>query len=414
VRALVLAVGILASVTATAYAEPRIEASAFFGVDWFGRAELGNSRAPEQVPGTSPIVGVRAAWLAIPVLAGGLQLAVECELAFAPAFTGDSASEGRTAYFAPVFAWRAHGLLRLARWRAATPHIVVGGGGQTIASSSPFMARDTDPIGYWGPGVRIPVLGSWHLRIDARHGVVPARNGGATSTFEAELGLGTTFGQPPPPPVRSIAAPPPVDDTDRDRDGIPDRLDGCPAEPENVNAVVDDDGCPESDPDADSVLDAADRCPDQAEDVDGFQDGDGCPEPDNDGDAIEDGRDACPAEPEAINSFEDDDGCPDLLPSEITAALAIVVRFEAGRARVTPAAAAALARVLAMLQNHAAVRIAIVGHPDRAGGEDLARRRADAIKWHLVDQGIVEDRITTRVGAIARTAVAFQLVRTAP
>jgi OOP family OmpA-OmpF porin len=418
VRGLVLAVGILASVTAVADAEPRIDASVFAGVDWFGRAELGNSRAPDQVPGTSPIVGVRASWLAAPALPAGLELALEGELALAPAFTGDSASEGRTAYFAPVFAWRAHGLVRLTRWRSATPHVVLGGGGQTIASSSPFMTRDTDPIGYWGPGVRVPVLGSWHLRIDARHGVVPARNGGATSTFEAELGIGTTFGQPAPqaPPVPPVAAPPPPPpiDTDRDGDGVPDRVDGCPTEPESVNNVADADGCPEPDPDADSVLDAADRCPDQPEDVDGFEDADGCPEPDNDGDAIEDGRDACPAEAEAINSFEDDDGCPDLLPAEITAALATTIRFEPGRARVTPAAASALAPVLAMLQNHSAVRLAIVGHPDRAGGEDLARRRADAVKWHLVDQGVVEDRITTRVGAIASSAVDFQLVRTAP
>lgn len=406
-----LTVGILACVTATAYAE-RIEVSAFLGVDWFGRAELGNSSAPEQVPGTSPLVGVRAAWLAVPRLGGALQLAIEAELAVAPAFTGDSAE--RAAYFAPVFAWRAHGLVRLARWRAATPHIVLGAGGQTIMSASPYMATDTDPIAYWGPGVRVPVLGRWHLRVDVRHGVVPARNGGATSTFEAELGLGTTFGQRPAPPVRPAAAPPPVDNTDRDGDGIPDRLDGCPAEPESVNQIVDDDGCPEPDPDGDGVLDAADRCPEQAEDVDGFDDRDGCPDPDNDGDAIPDGRDACPAEPEAVNSFEDDDGCPDLLPVEITAALDTVVRFEAGRARVTPAAAATLVPVLAMLQKHTAVRLAIVGHPDRAGGDDLARRRAEAVKWYLVDQGIAEDRITARVGPVATTAVAFQLVRAAP
>lgn len=414
-----VAVGGLAFVVATARAEPRVEVSGFVGVDWFGHSELGNSWAPEQVPGTSPLLGGRVTWLAIPDLPSRLRLAVEAELAIAPAFTGDSDSGGRMAYFAPVFVWRAHGLLRLARWRTVEPHIVLGGGGETVLSSSPFMAKESDPIAYWGPGASVPAIGAWHLRIDVRHGIMPARNGGATSTFEIELGLGTVFGQPtarpPAPRPAPIAAPPEPDNTDRDGDGIPDRLDSCPTERETINNIVDDDGCPESDPDGDSVLDAADRCPDQPEDVDGFEDGDGCPDPDNDGDGIDDMRDACPAEREARNGFEDDDGCPDQLPADITAALATAVKFEPGRARVTAQAATALRAMLAMLQSHPAVRLAIIAHPDRPGADDLARRRADAVKWHLVDQGIIEDRITPSVDPAAKTpTLTFDLVVRAP
>jgi outer membrane protein OmpA-like peptidoglycan-associated protein len=429
---LLAAIASLASLTARAEPRPErrssddqddqrarevLELSGFVGVSWFGaRSSLGNAWAPEQVPGTSPLIGARIG-LALPTLPANLQLALEGELGFAPAFTGASAVARRMSYFAPVFEWHAHAVLRLVRWRAVEPHIVLGGGGETVTSSSPFMAEDSDPVAYWGLGARVPALADWHVRADARHGIMPARGGGATSTFEIQLGLGTAFGSPAARAVRPVVAapvePPAVDDTDGDGDGIPDRLDRCPAQRETVNGVADDDGCAEPDPDSDGILADADRCPDQAEDFDRFDDGDGCPDPDNDGDGVTDLRDACPAEPEAVNAFEDDDGCPDAIPADVAAALATVVRFEPGRARVTDPARAALARMLAMLQAWPALHLAIVGHPDRAdpAADDLARRRADAVKWYLVDQGIPEDRISTSVGAVAARApaTAFEL-----
>ncbi|HMG51921.1 MAG TPA: hypothetical protein VK601_00540, partial [Kofleriaceae bacterium] len=180
--------------------EPRIEASGFVGVDWFGdRSELGNSWAPEQVPGTAPVVGARAGWLALPGLPGDLQLALEAELAFAPAFTGSRLGAGRMAYFAPVFEWRGQAVLRFARWGALVPHVVLGGGGDSVATHSPFMADDTDPIGYWGAGFTAPVRGGWQLRLDLHQGVMPSRDGGAHLTAELELGLGIAFGSPARP-----------------------------------------------------------------------------------------------------------------------------------------------------------------------------------------------------------------------
>jgi OOP family OmpA-OmpF porin len=427
VRALA-AVGILASAAVTAQAEPRLEASGFIGIDWFGaHTELGNSWAPEQVPGTAPLLGGRVSWLALPRLPADLQLAVEAELAIAPAFTGGQlstghSSGGRMVYFAPVFAWRAHALLRLTRWHDVEPHLVLGGGGETVASTSPFMSKETDPVAYWGPGVSLPVLRDWALRIDLRHGVMPARDGGVTSTVEIQLGLGTTFGLPTTRPPRRPAAPPPTEpepavadadtniDIDTDGDGLPDRLDSCPTEAETVNGITDDDGCPELDPDGDGIVGDADKCPDQAEDFDGWQDDDGCPEPDNDKDGLDDPRDTCPTEPETINGWQDDDGCPDEVPAELTRALATQVKFEAGRARVTELARAALRPVLAMLVAHPELHLVIAGHPDRPASDDLAKRRADAVKWYLVDQGVAEDRIATRVEAAAKVpAITFQL-----
>ncbi len=164
-----------------------------------------------------------------------------------------------------------------------------------------------------------------------------------------------------------------IEETDRDGDGILDKDDRCPDQPEDKDGFEDQDGCPDPDNDKDGVLDVndkcplipgpkenngcpveapkdrdndgipdnVDKCPDQAEDHDGFQDDDGCPELDNDGDGIVDTADKCPNEagpiqnlgcpvtdkdgdgipdkldkcpdePEDKDGFQDDDGCPDL------------------------------------------------------------------------------------------------------
>jgi outer membrane protein OmpA-like peptidoglycan-associated protein len=128
---------------------------------------------------------------------------------------------------------------------------------------------------------------------------------------------------------------------DRDEDGIVDRADACPLEPgeksddprkngcppdKDGDGIVDrEDACPEvigmksedpkkngcpPDRDGDGIADAEDACPQ----VSGVKDGDpkknGCP-PDKDGDGIPDDRDKCPSEPETYNGIEDEDGCPE-------------------------------------------------------------------------------------------------------
>jgi OmpA-OmpF porin, OOP family len=422
VRARELVAVSVAAIAATAIvrpfaarAEPALEASGFVGIDWFGaHTSLGESFAPEQVPGTAPVVGARLGWLAVPALTGDLALALEAELAFAPAFTGSNAAGGRAMYFAPVFEWRGQAVLRFPRWHAITPHLLVGGGGDTVTSSSPFMATDTSPILYWGPGLSVALRDDWQVRLELHHGVMPARSGGSMSTAELEFGIGTTFGAPPHRPREPAPPGPPASpvrgdpDRDSDGDGVPDRIDACPDQPGSAGA----DGCPVADPDGDGIVGDADHCPDQPEDKDGFQDADGCPDPDNDGDGILDAQDACPNEPETFNGYQDADGCPDTVPADIVAALATAVRFEPGHARITPAARLALRRVLAMLHKHPEVRIVIVGHAERAGGDDLAQHRAEAVKWHLIDQGLTEDRVASRVGAVpGAPAITFQLAR---
>lgn len=65
---------------------------------------------------------------------------------------------------------------------------------------------------------------------------------------------------------------------DTDLDGVPNRTDLCPHQPEDREGHLDGDGCPDPDNDLDGILDQDDSCPDQGEDPDGYQDADGCPD----------------------------------------------------------------------------------------------------------------------------------------
>jgi OmpA-OmpF porin, OOP family len=98
---------------------------------------------------------------------------------------------------------------------------------------------------------------------------------------------------------------------DTDADGVLDRDDRCPEQPEDRDGFQDDDGCPDPDNDGDGIPDVKDRCRDAAEDFDGFKDNDGCPDLDDDDDGTPDARDKCRNEPEDRDGFQDDDGCPD-------------------------------------------------------------------------------------------------------
>ena len=100
-------------------------------------------------------------------------------------------------------------------------------------------------------------------------------------------------------------------DTDNDRDGLLDVEDQCMHQPEDRDGFEDRDGCPDPDNDQDGFPDDRDQCPNEREDNDGFDDHDGCPEGDNDGDGIGDMEDRCPTQMEDVDGFEDSDGCPD-------------------------------------------------------------------------------------------------------
>jgi outer membrane protein OmpA-like peptidoglycan-associated protein len=196
------------------------------------------------------------------------------------------------------------------------------------------------------------------LRVDARQLLVPDRTAnGVTSDFELTAGVTYHFGTQGPvhvsPPAVVAAAEP-----DRDMDTVPDRLDACPSEPE---------------------------------DVDGFDDDDGCPELDNDQDGVRDADDLCPSEMETKNGYRDDDGCPDQPLAELGA-----IAFGRESTRLDVAADAAVARAQQVLAQYPALSVEVAGYtsPDERT-RDLARARAEAVKAALVKRGITAARVLT-------------------
>jgi len=411
-----------------------IDLGAFVGVHAFGDdIELGNAWAAEQIPGTAVVLGGRAGITLLPDLAPSSsldpQLGAEAELAFALASTGESMDGGRRSYFAPVFGWRAHVIGRLRTTGKVHPFLLAGGGGETVVSSSPFMGDDTDAVFYWGGGLSWQAAPKWIARLDLRHGMTAGRADDVVSTFELHLGVEKSFGlgggaaaEPRPPrdsdgdgivdaDDQCDAEPETVngfqdqdgcpDTLDQDGDGILDGADACVAEPETVNQIDDEDGCPEIDQDGDGLLGSKDACPTEAEDVDQFQDEDGCPDLDDDQDGIADPADACRLEPETPNGYSDSDGCPDELPPAVKQFTGTIegITFGYSRASITKPSKRVLGQAAAVLREYPDLRVRIEGHTDPKGiyekNVSLSLRRAEAVKWYLVDQGIAENRIET-------------------
>lgn len=399
-----------------------LHAGAFLGGNFFGdELELGNAYFPEQIPESAFLIGLRGSYPLLRLGAGTAlapRLSLELEAKLALSSTGARPEAMRDSYFAPVLGWRAQAVLDLWSEYRAHPFAVVGLGGETVLTSSPFVASgDSDAAMYWGLGARYALTPRYGLRGDLRHGITAGRTDLSSSTVELHVGFYYAFslGDDEPAqtaPVIEVAdaestaevtqEPIEPEPTDSDEDGIPDELDACPAQAEIVNEIEDEDGCPEVDSDEDGLLGERDQCPDAAEDLEGFQDDDGCPDLDNDDDGHPDASDECPGEPESENGFEDEDGCPDEVPARVAEYIGVIegIRFATGSARIQGARShEILDQAAAILQEYPSVRIRISGHTDDRGSEArnlaLSRSRADAVKWYLVDRGIEHTRVVT-------------------
>lgn len=110
-------------------------------------------------------------------------------------------------------------------------------------------------------------------------------------------------------------------------------------------------------------------------------------------------HDRCPGDLETYNGVDDHDGCPDEVPAELRAIVGPIdgVRFDRDQASLR-GPQRALERVIAVMRVHPRVRFEIV-----CEGADpvLARRRAEQIRRHLVEQGVGAWQLTTRVAAAA-------------
>jgi outer membrane protein OmpA-like peptidoglycan-associated protein len=207
-------------------------------------------------------------------------------------------------------------------------------------------------------------------------------------------------------------------DRDTDQDGIANRDDKCPYEPEDKDNYQDEDGCPDPDNDGDGVLDVMDKCADTPQgivvdetgcpkdtDSDGVFDGpDKCPDTpkgatvdaqgcptDSDRDGILDGLDTCPDTP--ANAKVDSVGCP-IVTSATEQALVDegIIRlgnlhFASSKAEINPEDFAALDAVGEVLQRWPMAQVEVGGHTDAQGNDaknqTLSEQRAQAVLDYL-------------------------------
>jgi OmpA-OmpF porin, OOP family len=203
-------------------------------------------------------------------------------------------------------------------------------------------------------------------------------------------------------PKRKAVPPAPMVDpnADRDRDGVPDRIDRCPDEPEDRDGFEDEDGCPDPDNDKDGIVDTIDRCPNDPEDMDGFEDEDGCPEPDNDRDGLVDASDRCPNEAGPASN----NGCPQkfehIQVTEQKIELRQAIFFQTAKAVIMAPSFGLLDEVSAVMAARPSMQVRIEGHTDNRGGRAfnfrLSQSRADSVKAYLVGKGISSDRMDAK------------------
>ncbi|MBF0417945.1 MAG: OmpA family protein [Magnetococcales bacterium] len=166
---------------------------------------------------------------------------------------------------------------------------------------------------------------------------------------------------------------------DADGDGVTDGKDHCPATPKGVR--VDAIGCP-LDSDGDGVTDDLDRCPDTPPRVQ--VDDKGCPR-DSDGDGVTDDRDQCPDTPTGAKV------------NEVGCWVLENLHFATNRHAIAEADHPLLAEVVRILKENPALRVEIQGHTDHVGSAEsnarLSKRRAEAVRDHLVGRGIPIERL---------------------
>ncbi|MDP2314225.1 MAG: OmpA family protein [Pseudomonadota bacterium] len=264
-----------------------------------------------------------------------------------------------------------------------------------------------------------------HVRIAREHAKVAAACGAAPAPAPKPEA-------PTPPPITTALEPDVPAVVDRDRDGVKDAEDICPADPEDLDGFKDADGCPDLDDDADGVPDSVDKCAREAEDRDNVDDADGCPDLDNDrdgvldtadrcpnepgepptgcasrdrdGDGVGDATDTCPDQPETMNGYNDTDGCADAKPQrvEVTNDQIVIkqrINFTTGKASILPDSFVVLDDVAAAMKDYPNLKVEIGGHTDNVGDDNLNQRlskdRADAVFEYLLSKGVAAQRMFT-------------------
>ena len=173
--------------------------------------------------------------------------------------------------------------------------------------------------------------------------------------------------------------------TDRDKDGIPDKEDACPDTP----GLPEFQGCPDTD--GDGVPDKDDQCPDVA----GPKENNGCPWPDTDNDGILDKDDACPTVP----GLAQYNGCPkpqSAYAEEATGAL-VGILFDFNKATIRPESNSKLDQAAEIIKSSNGGKFIVVGQTDKKGSEaynlTLSRKRAAAVVGALEARGVNQNQL---------------------
>jgi outer membrane protein OmpA-like peptidoglycan-associated protein len=154
------------------------------------------------------------------------------------------------------------------------------------------------------------------------------------------------------------------------------------------------------DSDNDGVLDKDDQAPYEPEDYDGYRDDDGAPDPDNDGDGIPDEDDECPE----LTGDATHRGCPAKTYVKIDNGQIFIfgkVQFHSGSTEIDRNSEPLLDQIAQALDANPQIRkVRIEGHTDNVGGtatnQKLSDQRAVAVKNALVKRGIDGDRLDPR------------------
>ncbi|MBI5516633.1 MAG: OmpA family protein [Deltaproteobacteria bacterium] len=334
----------------------------------------------------------------------------------------------------------------------------IGHVGRFILSinAGPAFTGELQRLGFdLGLGFEFPVSRSLSAGPSVRYGHVlqPERQQGAAERYPEDarfvtVGLSFALRAPPPgvttdPWERPSPRPPELHSplsADRDLDGVLDANDQCPQEPEGAIPDASRPGCPAPDTDGDGVVDPRDRCrtvaqgehpdptrtgcPDPDGDGDGVGDHrdqcpsasggrtpdptrPGCPEGDRDHDLVRDSQDRCPTEAETFNGRDDADGCPDGASDVVIEGS--VLRVGSDPINFLPASERIVGRrsfqiletTAALLQQHPELQaLEVQGHTDDVGPREqnleLSRRRAEAVRMHLLRLGVAPGRLVAQ------------------
>jgi outer membrane protein OmpA-like peptidoglycan-associated protein len=372
----------------------------------------------------APRLAVERAFGPVRVL-GNLGLRLRPHAQYLNLYVGNEVTFGAGAVVDLPDLGRLTGVQALAEMHLATP------------TAAPFNFRQADSLKTpWGVlgGVRARLHEGWGLELNVGRGVT----------------LDSGFGREELRVLLALR----YDEAflDADGDGIPDKHDRCPQEPEDSDGFQDSDGCPEPDNDGDGIPDGQDQCPNAA----GPKERGGCP--DSDGDGVPDSQDLCPLKPgpKGYDGCPDADGdevpdnvdkCPEQLGTPeadgcpIDSPPLVVIEsdririkgnilFETGAANIQKQSLKLLDEVAIVLaRNPELGPVLIEGHTDNVGSDtlnlNLSQKRAQSVVDYLISKGIESKRLrakgfgesqpiatnTTALGRAKNRRVDFRLIK---